>query len=130
MKKIILLSASLLLANTNITANEMNTQVWNFPSPDQVQVSQNRVQLFCDANPSKCPVGLSNNGGVGGTGSGGSLVDPNTSTSANNVSVVLAGDNSSVVLNTSQDAQDNALSADSETHATVENEEVLNYTNN
>jgi len=129
MKSSILLSASFLLMTTTAHANEMITQGWQFPTAEQTQVSQNRVQLFCQANPSKCPVGLSNNGSAG-SGSGGSLLDPNTSTSANNVSVVLAGDGSSVILNTSQDADDNQLSADSELNATVDNQEVLNYSNN
>ena len=132
--KIILLtlSASLLVLTASVNANELQAGSWNFPTADQIQVSQNRVMLFCDANPTKCPVSLSHrrSGGVGGSGSGGSLVEPKTSSSANNISVVLAGDNSSVTLTTSQEADDNTMNSNSNVDAEIEYEEVLNYTQN
>ncbi|MCK5727104.1 MAG: hypothetical protein KAH22_09805 [Thiotrichaceae bacterium] len=128
--KILILSISLFFLNTNVSANELQTTSWNFPTPDKIQVSQNRVLLFCDANPSKCPVGLNKGRGGAGAGKGSSLVDPKTSSSANNISVVLAGDNSSVTLTTSQDAKDNTMNSSSEIDATIDHDEVLNYTNN
>ncbi|HIO93038.1 MAG TPA: hypothetical protein EYG68_09395 [Leucothrix mucor] len=128
--KTILLSISASLFILNVNANEMHTSSWSFPTPDQIQVSQNRVLLFCDANPDKCPVGLYNKRfGKGGSG-GGSLVDPTTNSSANNISVVLAGDNSSVTLSTNQDAKDNTTTSNSTVDAVVDYDEVLNYTNN
>ena len=132
-KLLLTLSTSLVIlsVNTNTIANELNTTSWNFPTPEESIISQGKLLLFCDANPSKCPVGLYNKrSGIGGTGSGGSLVDPNTTSSANNISVVLAGDGSSVVLNTSQDSEGNDISSESETNSTIDTEEVLNISNN
>lgn len=122
-------SASLLVLSVTVTANELQAGSWNFPTADQIQVSQNRVQLFCSANPSKCPVGLSHSGAGGASGSGSSLMDPKTSSSANNISVVLAGDNSSVTLSTSQEADDNTMGANSSIDAEIDYDEVLNYSN-
>ena len=130
MKTILLsLSASLLVLTVTANGNELQAGSWNFPTADQIQVTQNRVQLFCTANPSKCPVGLSNKRS-GGAGAGGSLIDPKTSSSANNISVVLAGDNSSVTLSTSQEADDNTMNSNSTVDAEIDYDEVLNYTNN
>lgn len=138
MKKIILTAtvSTLFLGITmNVTANEMATSSWNFPTPEQIHVAQNRVLLFCDANPYKCPVGLraarSGGGGAGGAGVGsGSLVGPASNSSANNISVVLAGDNSSITLSTSQDADDNNMTSNSDADAEIDLDQVLNYENN
>jgi hypothetical protein len=137
MKKIILTvatSALFLGINTNVIANEMTTSSWSFPTPDQIQVSQNRVLLFCDANPYKCPVGLRAARAGGGAGSagvgGGALVGPTSNSSANNISVVLAGDNSSITLSTSQDADDNNMTSNSDADAEIDLDQVLNYENN
>ena len=128
-----LLSTSLLVINAN--ANEMITTSWNFPTPDQIQVAQNRVLLFCDANPYKCPVGLramrfaNAGGGVGATTGSGALVGPTSNSSANNISVVLAGDNSSVTLSTDQQAEDNTVTSNSDADPTIDLDQVLNYSN-
>ena len=127
--KTILLSISASLFILNVNANELNTTSWNFPSPDQQQLSINRSLLFCDANPTKCPVGLSQKRGTGKLGSDSSLVDPKTSSSANNISVVLAGDNSSVTLSTSQDAKDNTMNTEASVDPVIDYNQVLNYTN-
>ncbi len=130
-----LLSASLFLISTTVNANEMITTSWNFPTPDQIQVSQNRVLLFCDANPYKCPVGLramrsaSAGGGGGATAGSGALVGPTSNSSANNISVVLAGDNSSVTLSTDQQAEDNTVTSNSDADPTIDLDQVLNYSN-
>lgn len=110
----------------------MHTSSWQFPTPDQVQVSQNRLLVFCDANPLKCAVDLarSRSASFGGGSGSGSLVDPKTSSSANNISVVLAGDNNAVTLSTSQDAKDNNMTSDSNVDAVVDYEQVLNYEDN
>jgi hypothetical protein len=127
-------SALLLGMNMAVIANEMSTSSWSFPTPDQIQVSQNRVLLFCDANPYKCPVGLRAaraGGGSGGAGVGsGSLVSPTSNSSANNISVVVTGDHSSVTLSTDQDAKDNNMTSNSEADADIELDQVLNYENN
>ena len=139
MKKILLTataSALFLGINTGVIANEMTTSSWSFPTPDQIQVSQNRVLLFCDANPYKCPVGIRAaragvGGGAGGAGVGsGALVGPASNSSANNISVVLAGDNSSITLSTSQDADDNNMTSNSDADAEIDLDQVLNYENN
>ena len=131
-----LLSVSVLFLgiNSNLNANEMTTSSWSFPTPDQIQVSQNRVMLFCDANPYKCPVGLraaraGGAGGAGATAGTGSLVSPTSNSSANNISVVLAGDNSSVTLTTDQQADDNNMTSNSESDPIIDLDQVLNYTN-
>ncbi len=134
MKTILLsISASLFaLTAVAVNANELQVGSWNFPTADQIQVGQNRLMFMCDANPERCPVNIlrkTNSNGVGG-GSGTSLVDPRTSASANNISVVLAGDNSSVTLSTSQDAKDNTMSSDAQVDAEIDYDQVLNYTNN
>ena len=132
MKKQSLLLFVILLFSTimNISqANELMSGSWNFASVDQQQVSMNRMSLFCKARPEKCPVGMSGGSAIGGSSSGTGLVSPNTSASANNISVVLAGDNSSVMLSTAQDAQDNQMNANSETEAEIDYSEVLNYEN-
>lgn len=120
----------------NVNANEMMASSWNFPTPDQIQVSQNRLLLFCNANPYKCPVGLRamRIRGAGGTGVGattgtGSLVSPTSNSSANNISVVLAGDNSSVTLTTDQKADDNNMTSNSEADPIIDLDQVLNYNN-
>jgi hypothetical protein len=128
------ISVFFLSINSNLNANEMTTSSWNFPTPDQIQVSQNRVMLFCDANPYKCPVGLraaraGGSGGVGATAGTGSLVSPTSNSSANNISVVLAGDNSSITLSTDQQADDNNMTSNSESDPTIDLDQVLNYTN-
>ena len=134
--KLLTTTASILLLGMNIgvIANEMNTSSWNFPTPDQIQVSQNRVLLFCDANPYKCPVGLRAaraGGGSGSVGAGsGSLVNPTSNSSANNISVVVTGDNSSVTLSTDQQAKDNNMTSNSDADADIELDQVLNYENN
>ena len=133
MKKqsLLLLVTLICSAAMNVSqANELMSGSWDFVSVDQQQVSMNRMSLFCTARPDKCPVGMSSGSAIGGSGSGTGLVSPNTSASANNVSVVLAGDNSSVTLSTAQDAQDNQMNAHSETEAEVDYSEVLNYENN
>lgn len=121
----------ILLSMTSISqANEMISGGWDFVSVDQQQVSMNRMSLFCTARPDKCPAAMST-GALGGTsGSGTGLVSPNTSSSANSISVVLAGDNSSVTLTTEQAAEDNNMNSNSETDAEIEYSEVLNYENN
>ena len=124
--KIILLSISTALLLAPIHANEMTTVGWNFPTADMLQVSQNRQVLFCQANPSKCPSGLRKKHGSK-TGNGSALADTKASSSANNISVVLAGDNSSVTLSTSQDAKDNSISSDAEMDAVIDYDQVLNY---
>ena len=118
-----LISAALFSAS--VSANELHSGSWDFPNPDQIQVSLNRTSLFCTANPSRCPVGMRGKGAASGSGSG--LVSPTTSASANNISVVLAGDNSSVTLSTSQDANDNTMSSDATVDAAIDYEQVLNY---
>jgi hypothetical protein len=139
MRKIILtatVSALLMSINTDVIANEMTTSSWNFPTPEQIHVSQNRILLFCDANPYKCPVGLRAaragiGGGVAGAGAGsGSLVGPSSNSSANNISVVLTGDNSSITLSTSQNADDNNMTSNSDADAEIDLDQVLNYENN
>jgi len=133
MKTILLsISASLFVLTTSIHANELQVGSWNFPTAEQIQVSQNRVQFYCNANPLRCPVGLDSKrfGGVAGAGAGGSLVAPKPSASANNISVVLAGDNSSVTLTTDQKADDNTMNSTANVEAEIAYDEVLNYTNN
>jgi len=125
MKYIIgLISASLL--SISVQANELNSEGWNFPSPDHTQVSLNRVSLLCSADPSRCPAGLLGRG-AGANAAGTGLISPNTNSSANNISVVLAGDNSSVTLSTDQDADDNTIGADSTIDAVIDHEQVLNF---
>lgn len=132
-----LLAISIALTATNISANEMYTQGWSFPTPDQTIVAQNRVMLFCDANPKKCPDSLffSRRGGSGsgssssGAGGGNSLVHPSTSSTANNMTVVLSGDNSTLNLNNDQASDGNTLNTDSEVSPTIDYDEVLNITN-
>ncbi|MCK5811016.1 MAG: hypothetical protein KAH00_07990 [Cocleimonas sp.] len=127
-------SALLLGMSMNVIANEMSASSWNFPTPDQIQVAQNRGLLFCDANPYQCPVGLRAaraGGGSGGAGVGsGSLVGPTSNASANNISVVVTGDHSSVTLSTDQEAQDNNMTSNSDADADIELDQVLNYENN
>lgn len=137
MKKVILTAtvATLLVSfNTHVIANEINTTSWRFPTPDQIHVSQNRMLLFCDANPYKCPVGLratrSANASVGGGAGSGSLVSPASNSSANNISVVITGDNSSATLSTDQDAKDNIMTSNSNADAEIDLDQVLNYENN
>jgi hypothetical protein len=138
MKKVILtatLSTLFMGFSTGVIANEINTTSWSFPTPDQIHVSQNRMLLFCDANPYKCPVGLratrSANANIGGGGAGGgSLVSPASNSSANNISVVITGDNSSASLSTSQDAKDNNMTSNSNADAEIDLDQVLNYENN
>lgn len=132
-KTLLVISAS--LAFTNTFANEMNTQPWQFPTPDQTVVAQNRALLFCDANPKKCPDSLffsrrGGSGGSGGAGGGDSLVHPSTSSSANNITVVLSGDNSAVNLDTAQASDGNTLNTQAEVNPTIDYDEVLNITNN
>ncbi len=129
-----LMSVSVFFLVFNVNANEMTTSGWNFPIPDQIQVSQNRLLLFCNANPYKCPVGLramriGGAGGVGATAGTGSLVSPASNSSANNISVVLAGDNSSVTLTTDQKADDNNMTSNSDADPIIDLDQVLNYTN-
>ncbi len=129
-----LVSVSVFFLVLNANANEMTASSWSFPIPDQIQVSQNRLLLFCNANPYKCPVGLraariGGAGGVGATAGTGSLVSPTSNSSANNISVVLAGDNSSITLTTDQKADDNNMTSNSEADPTIDLDQVLNYTN-
>lgn len=134
-KTILVIGISLVCVN--ISANEMNTQGWNFPTPDQSVVAQNRVLLFCDANPKKCPDSLffnrgggSSGSGSAGVGAGNSLVHPSTSSTANNITVVLSGDNSNLNLNTDQASDGNSIKTDAEVNPTIDYDEVLNITNN
>ena len=127
-------SVFFLVLNANVNANEMIASSWSFPIPDQIQVSQNRLLFFCNANPYKCPVGLraTRIGGAGGVGAAagtGSLVSPTSNSSANNISVVLAGDNSSITLTTDQKADDNNMTSNSEADPIIDLDQVLNYTN-
>lgn len=107
-------------------ANEMNTQGWNFPTPDESIVATNKMQLFCTANPSKCPAGL-NRSASGGKGGGSALYEPTTSSSANQTSVTLVGDGNSVVLTASQSSENDQIQSDSQSSATIDYHEVLNY---
>lgn len=134
MKKCLILIASALTV-INVSANEMNTKTWDFPTTDQVRLSQNRALLFCDANPKKCPDSLffsrrGGGGGSGGAGGGNSLVHPSTSSSANNITVVLSGDNSAVNLDTTQESDGDTLNTQAEVNPTIDYDEVLNITNN
>lgn len=132
-KSLLLITTSLVLVN--VSANEMNTKTWDFPTSDHVRLSQNRALLFCDANPKKCPDSLffSRQGGSGssggGAGGGNSLVHPSTSSSANNITVVLSGDNSAVNLDTSQQSDGNTLNTQAEVNPTIDYDQVLNITN-
>lgn len=107
-------------------ANEMNTQTWNFPTPDESIVATGKMQLFCSANPSKCPAGL-NRSASGGRSGGAALYDPTTSSSANQTSVTLVGDGNNVVLTASQSSENDQIQSASESHAAIDYHEVLNY---
>jgi len=137
MKILLLLTSSILISPISVMANEMISNSWDFPTSEQTIISQNRLLLFCDANPKKCPDSIffsrrggSGGGGGGGIGGGDSLVHPTTTASANNITVVLSGDNSAVNLDTSQDSEGNNLNSQSETSPTIDYDEVLNITNN
>lgn len=109
-------------------ANEQYSQPWHFATPDQVTVGLNKLQLFCTANKSECPAGLSS--GIGRSGANGSgLFTPTTSSSANQISVIVAGDDNSVELVTDQDSEGNTIEAEQENNATIDYDEVLNVTN-
>ena len=107
--------------------NELNTQTWNFPTPDESIVASGKVQSFCAANPDKCPAGLNQSLSGGKGRNSGSLFDPTTSSSANQTSVTLVGDGNSVVLTTSQSSENDQISSDSENDAEIDYQEVLNY---
>ena len=107
--------------------NELNTQTWNFPTPDESIVASGKVQSFCAANPDKCPAGLNQSLSGGKGRNSGSLFDPTTSSSANQTSVTLVGDGNSVVLTTSQSSENDQVSSDSQSNAEIDYHEVLNY---
>ena len=107
--------------------NELNTQIWNFPTPDESIIISGKVQSFCTANPDKCPAGLNKNLSGGKGGSDASLYEPTTSSSANQTSVTLVGDGNSVVLTTSQSSENDQIHSDSQSNAEIDYHEVLNY---
>lgn len=124
MTKILLL---LCIIPTFSYANELNTQTWSFPTPDESIIASGKVQSFCSANPDKCPAGLNNSSAGGKGGSGSALYDPTTSSSANQTSITLVGDGNNVVLTASQSSENDQIQSESQSSAAIDYHEVLNY---
>lgn len=108
-------------------ANELNTQPWHFPTPDESIIAITKIELFCAANPDKCPAGLNKGYSNGQGANSGALYQPSTSSSANQTSVTLVGDDNSVVLTTSQSSENDQIDANSQNSAEIDYSEVLNY---
>jgi len=111
------------------SANEQYSQVWNFATPDQTTVGLNQLQLFCTANKSKCPAGMTSGFGNGAGNGSGSLFTPSTSSSANQISIVVAGDGNSVTLTSDQESDGNTIQSEQENNVTIDYDNVLNIEN-
>lgn len=124
MKKILL---PLLMIPAISLGNEMYSQSWNFPTPDESIVASGKLQSFCVANPDKCPAGVARSAS-GSKGSGGaSLFTPTTTSSANLSSVTIVGDGNSVTLSTTQSSENDQVTAESQSTADIDYQEVLNF---
>lgn len=110
-------------------ANEQYSQAWHFATPDQMTVGLNKLQMFCTANKSKCPAGMTSGFGSGAGNGSGSLFTPSSSSSANQVSIVVAGDGNSVTLSSDQESEGNTIQSEQENNATIDYENVLNIEN-
>ena len=132
MNKIILPIFSISLTISGISmANELHTQTWNFPTPDESIVASGKIHSFCSANPDKCPAGLFSgfSEGKGKGGSGTPLFNPSTSSSANQSTLTVVGNGNTVTLTTTQSSEDDRINANSENTAEIDYNEVLNYSN-
>ena len=124
MKKILL---PLLIIPTLSFGNEMYAQAWNFPTPDESIVASGKLQSFCVANPDKCPAGVSRSASGSNAGGGSSLFTPTTSSSANQSSITVVGDGNTVTLTTTQSSENDQITAESQSSAEIDYEQVLNY---
>lgn len=108
-------------------ANEIATDDWRFPTPDMTTIHQNTLLIYCDANPSSCPESLarsrSQSSGLSGSGS---LYDPSATAAANNLSVIITGDDNSLSLATDQQSENDSVRSLQSGDATIDNQEVLN----
>ena len=121
---------SSLLVVSNSSANELNTTTYNFPTPEMMAVQQNSLFMRCQANPDRCPAGLSryySNGSNSSSSNNGSLYDPSATSSANHTSVIIAGDRNNLTFTSEQVSDDSSINSAVESDAVIESSEVLNY---
>lgn len=105
--------------STALNANERFSQSYQFPTAEDRVVKQSNLLVRCRANPDRCPSGLTaSQFGVAAENGRGSLNQPSATASANNTSVVIAGDGNSLSFSAQQTSEDNAISTslDNEAH--------------
>jgi hypothetical protein len=106
-----------------LSANELHTETWEFPTHEDLLVRQNQLLINCQAGTFRCPAGLSkstHNGGSSG------LYTPTSSSTANNTSVIITGSGNSMTLSTEQSSENDSLQSDNSGEATIENTDILN----
>ena len=126
-RKLLLGFVLTILSSTLVFANETNSgfgdRSWQFKTPNEKLIDNQRLLIRCQADPSKCPTGFNaNNGGnVGGGGPG--LA---TGTAIGNITnITITGDGNTVTTgdqtNTdsdqtvNQEVSDNVLDIDNDT---------------
>jgi hypothetical protein len=142
-KLLIALFLLLMLPTAPIFANEVNRgfgdRSWQFKTPNDKIIDNQRLMIRCQADPESCPKGFPATGGSGGPGGGTGLA--NGTAVGNITTVVITGDGNTVTTGSQsnvdsnqtvkQEVSDNVL--DINNHTQVLNGDVtgdVNTTNN